>query len=63
MLYYDLMKKKKSKKVQTKSNKKNQELGQTKNSAKLVLFVFGIGPIIAITIFLYSKGFFNSPNM
>ena len=55
------MKKKKSKKAQTKSNVKNQELGQTKNSAKLVLFVFGLGPIIGITIFLYSKGFFNSP--
>ena len=57
------MKKKKSKKIQTKLNKQNQELGQTKNSAKLVLFLFGIGPIIGITIFLYSKGFFNSPNM
>ena len=57
------MKKKKSKKVQTKSNIKNQTLGQTKNSAKLVLFVFGIGPIIGIIIFLYSQGFFNSPNM
>ena len=57
------MKKKKSRKIEPKSNKKNQELGQTKNSAKLVLFVFGIGPIIGITIFLYSKGFFNSPNM
>ena len=57
------MKKKKFKKVQTKLKKSAQELGQTKNSAKLVLFVFGIGPIIGITIFLYSKGFFNSPNM
>ena len=58
------MKKKKiSKKIQTKSNKINQELGQTKNSAKLVLFVFGIGPIIGIIIFLFSKGFFNSPTM
>ncbi len=56
------MKKKKLKKIQ-KSNLKNQEIGQTKNSAKLVLFVFGIGPIIGITIFLYSKGFFNSPTM
>ena len=55
------MKKKKSKKNQTKSNFKEQKLGQTKNSAKLVLFVFGIGPIIGIIIFLYSKGFFNSP--
>ena len=57
------MKKKKSKKVQTNSNFKNQKLGQTKNSAKLVLFVFGLGPIIGIIIFLYSKGFFNSPSM
>ena len=57
------MKKKKSKKVQTNSNFKNQKLGQTKNSAKLVLFVFGIGPIIGIIIFLFSKGFFNSPTM
>jgi len=54
---------KKTKKIQSKSNKKNKELGQTKNSAKLVLFIFGIGPIIGILIFLYSKGFFNSPNM
>ena len=57
------MKKKKSKKIQAKSNLKEQKLGQTKNSAKLVLFVFGIGPIVAIIIFLYTKGFFNSPNM
>ena len=57
------MKKKKSKKIQAKLNFKDQELGQTKNSAKLVLFLFGIGPIIGILIFLYSKGFFNSPNM
>ena len=57
------MKKKKSKKTQTKPNKANQELGQTKNSAKLILFIFGIGPIIGITIFLYTKGFFNSPNI
>ena len=57
------MKNKNSKKIKTNSNKKNNELGQTKNSAKLVLFIFGIGPIIGITIFLYSKGFFNSPNI
>ena len=57
------MKKKKSKKIQAKSNLNDQGIGQTKNSAKLVLFVFGIGPIIGIIIFLYSKGFFNSPNL
>ena len=57
------MKKKKSRKNQTNSNLIEKKLGQTKNSAKLVLFVFGIGPIIGIIIFLYSKGFFNSPNI
>ena len=57
------MKKKKSKKIQPRSNNKNQELGQTKNSAKLVLFVFGLGPVIGIIIYLYTKGFFNPPNM
>ena len=57
------MKKKKSKKNQANSNLIDQKLGQTKNSAKLVLFVFGIGPIIGIIIFLFSKGFFNSPTM
>ena len=55
------MKKKKTKNKKTNSKLIKQELGQTKNSAKLVLFVFGIGPIIGIIIFLYSKGFFNSP--
>ncbi len=57
------MKNKRTKKIKTNSNKKNQEIGQTKNSAKLILFIFGIGPIIGIIIFLYSKGFFNSPNI
>jgi len=57
------MKKKKSKKIQNRSKIKNQELGQTKNSAKLLLFIFGIGPIIGIIIFLYIKGFFNSPTL
>ena len=54
---------KEKKKIQTNSNLTDQKLGQTKNSAKLVLFVFGIGPIIGIIIFLFSKGFFNSPTM
>ena len=53
--------KKKSKKNNKKINKSNSELGQTKNSAKLILFLFGIGPIIGIILFLFSKGFFNSP--
>ena len=58
------MKKKSLKKNQKKIIKKdNSELGQTKNSAKFILFLFGIGPILGIIIFLYSKGFFNAPNI
>ena len=57
------MKNKKTKKIQPNLGKNNKEIGQTKNSAKFVLFIFGIGPIIGITVFLYSQGFFNSPNM
>ena len=57
--------KKKSSKTNSKKiiKKDNNKLGQTKNSAKLILFIFGIGPIIGIIIFLFSKGFFNSPNI
>ena len=57
------MNKKKKTKNKTKLKTKKTELGQTKNSAKLVLFIFGIGPIIGILIFLYTKGFFNAPSM
>ena len=57
------MKKKSSKKNNKIVKNYKRELGQTKNSAKLVLFIFGIGPIIGIIIFLFNKGFFNSPNI
>jgi len=55
--------KKKSKKIKKKLNKKinNKDLDQNKTTAKIVLTVFGLGPIIGIIIFLASKGFFNSP--
>ena len=53
----------KNKKLKKNITTDKSDLGQTKNSAKLVLFIFGIGPIIGIIIFLYSKGFFNSPGM
>ena len=57
-----MKKKQKKKKVNsTISYKKNTE--ENKNTAKIVLFIFGIGPIIGIIIFLASKGFFNSPQI
>ena len=35
---------------------------QTKpRTAKIVLFVFGVGPLLLMCLFLFSNGFFNSP--
>tara|TARA_B100000212_G_scaffold314677_1_gene268378 strand:+ start:728 stop:901 length:174 start_codon:yes stop_codon:yes gene_type:complete len=57
-----MKKKSKKRKVNsTISQKKNNY--ENKNTAKIVLFIFGIGPIIGIIIFLASKGFFNSPQI
>ena len=54
--------KKKSKKSKKSSIKKiNKNVEQNKTTARIVLTVFGLGPIIGIIIFLASKGFFNSP--
>ena len=55
--------KKRSKKRKLKSNISKNNSNENKNTAKIVLFVFGIGPIIGIIIFLASKGFFNSPQI
>ena len=55
--------KKKSKKSKKNSIKKinNKDIEQNKTTAKIVLTVFGLGPIVGIIIFLASRGFFNSP--
>ena len=56
--------KKKSKKRKFTSNITNKkDSNENKNTAKIVLFIFGIGPIIGIILFLASKGFFNSPQI
>ena len=56
--------KKKSKKIKVNKNNINKkDTDENKNTAKIVLFIFGIGPIIGIIIFLASKGFFNSPQI
>ena len=56
--------KKKSKKRKIKSNiSYKKDSNENKNTARIVLFIFGIGPIIGIIIFLASKGFFNSPQI
>ena len=33
----------------------------TPRTAKIVLFAFGVGPLLFMSLFLFSNGFFNSP--
>tara|TARA_Y100001968_G_scaffold322454_1_gene358563 strand:+ start:4156 stop:4326 length:171 start_codon:yes stop_codon:yes gene_type:complete len=30
-------------------------------NAKIVLFIFGVGPLLLMSLFLFSNGFFTSP--
>ena len=57
-----MKKKSKKRKVNSNINYKKDDY-ENKNTAKIVLFIFGIGPILGIIIFLASKGFFNSPQI
>ena len=57
------MKKKSKKRKVKKSIPIKRDSNENKNTAKIVLFIFGIGPIIGIIIFLASKGFFNPPQL
>ena len=53
--------KKSKKKVTSKISELNKEKQTTPRTAKIVLFVFGVGPLILMCLFLFSNGFFNSP--
>ena len=53
--------KKSKKKLNSKTIESNEENKTTPRTAKIVLFVFGVGPLILMCIFLFSNGFFNSP--
>ena len=54
-----------SRKLKKKSTsaviEENDEQKQSPRNAKIVLFVFGVGPLILMCLFLFSNGFFNSP--
>ena len=53
---------KKSKKKVTSKTVDTREENETKSrTAKIVLFVFGVGPVLLMCLFLFSNGFFNSP--
>ena len=53
--------KKFKKKFASKIVESNEEKKTTPRTAKIVLFVFGLGPLILMCLFLFSNGFFNSP--
>ena len=53
--------KKSKKKLTSKFIESTREENTTPRTAKLVLFVFGVGPLLLMSLFLFSNGFFNSP--
>ena len=53
--------KKSKRKVTANSVDPVGEKKTTPRTAKIVLFVFGVGPLLLMCLFLFSNGFFNSP--
>ena len=53
--------KKSKKKISSKIFDSVSEKKTTPRTAKIVLFVFGVGPLILMCLFLFSNGFFDSP--
>ena len=53
--------KKSKKKLTSKVIDTTVENKTTPRTAKIVLFVFGVGPLLLMCLFLFSNGFFNSP--
>ena len=49
------------KKSTAKLIESNREKTTTPITAKIVLFVFGVGPLILMCLFLFSNGFFSAP--
>ena len=52
---------KSKKQLNSKITEVSKEPKTTPRTAKIVLFVFGVGPLILMCLFLFSNGFFNSP--
>tara|TARA_Y100001968_G_scaffold275986_1_gene270049 strand:- start:141 stop:311 length:171 start_codon:yes stop_codon:yes gene_type:complete len=52
---------KSKKKAPSKIVDSNREKITQPRTAKIVLFVFGVGPLLLMCLFLFSKGFFNAP--
>ena len=52
---------KSKKKLTSKTIQANEQTKTTPKTAKVVLFVFGLGPLLFMSLFLFSNGFFSSP--
>ncbi len=60
-LILHMPKRKSKRKLTSKIIQPDEETQTTPRTAKIVLFVFGVGPLILMGLFLSSNGFFNSP--
>ncbi|WP_269609322.1 hypothetical protein [Prochlorococcus marinus] len=61
MSIFAMPSKKSRKNISSKIVDQNGDKQTTPRTAKIVLFVFGVGPLILMCLFLFSNGFFNSP--
>ncbi len=59
--FLDMPSRKSKKKVTSDIARTIEEKKTSPRTAKIVLFVFGVGPLILMCLFLFSNGFFNSP--
>ena len=53
--------KKSKKQLSSRVIDSNVEKKTNPRTAKIVLFVFGVGPLLLMCLFLFSNGFFSSP--
>ena len=60
-LVWVMSRKKSKKKVVSNVIDSTEEKQTNPRTAKIVLFVFGVGPLLLMCLFLFSNGFFNSP--
>ena len=60
-LYISMPSKKSKKKFTPTTIQANLEKETAPRTAKIVLFVFGVGPLLLMCVFLFSNGFFNTP--
>ncbi len=58
---WEMPSRKSKKKIPSKIAQAVEEKKTTPRTAKIVLFVFGVGPLLLMCLFLFFNGFFSSP--